>query len=83
MKPLSDRRDMMEADHERLGRTIQLEISQTGTTSIRTRNSKRIRHAGCRTLDGVIGDPEEVKFTEHCMQLGWRGRGSCFDLFLL
>ncbi len=47
---------------------------------IRIWNSKLIRYAGYRTHDGVIGDPEEVEFTEVCMQLGWRGTVSHFDL---
>ncbi|TVQ67857.1 MAG: nitric oxide synthase [Balneolaceae bacterium] len=47
---------------------------------IRIWNPKLIRYAGYRTESGIIGDPEEADFTQACMKLGWKGKGTSFDL---
>lgn len=43
-------------------------------------NNKLIRYAGYDTEDGIVGDPEEVSFTQTCLDLGWRGELTAFDL---
>ncbi|MFS0727959.1 nitric oxide synthase oxygenase [Paenibacillus sp. 1P07SE] len=47
---------------------------------VRIWNHQLIRYAGYRTPDGVIGDPASVVFTDICMELGWRGEGTAFDV---
>jgi len=47
-------------------------------------NSQLIRYAGYRQHDGsVLGDPEAVGLTEEVQRLGWRGRGTEFDVLPL
>jgi len=43
-------------------------------------NNKLIRYAGYQTIDGVVGDPEEISFTKQCQKLGWEGSGRSFDI---
>jgi nitric-oxide synthase, bacterial len=45
-------------------------------------NGKLVRYAGYRpdTEGEIVGDPEEVAFTEQCQRLGWEGAGTPFDL---
>lgn len=47
---------------------------------IRIWNAKLIRYAGYEAEGRIIGDPEELAFTKKCMELGWRGKGTPFDL---
>ncbi|MFB1083351.1 nitric oxide synthase oxygenase [Jeotgalibacillus sp. JSM ZJ347] len=48
---------------------------------VRIYNHQLIRYAGYRQEDGsVIGDPHSVEMTEFCIQLGWEGKGSPFDI---
>ena len=47
---------------------------------IRIWNAKLIRYAGYEAEGIIIGDPEEVAFTKKCMELGWQGDGTPFDL---
>ena len=47
-------------------------------------NGQLIRYAGYRQHDGrVVGDPESVGLTEAVLQLGWRGRGTEYDILPL
>lgn len=47
-------------------------------------NGQLIRYAGYRQHDGsVLGDPETVELTEAVQRLGWRGRGTEFDVLPL
>ncbi|XP_071093891.1 nitric oxide synthase-like isoform X1 [Haliotis cracherodii] len=47
-------------------------------------NFQLIRYAGYRQADGsFIGDPANVEFTEVCEKLGWKGKGSNFDVLPL
>jgi len=47
-------------------------------------NHQLVRFAGYRNSDGrLTGDPAEVRFTEHCQELGWRGEGTAFDFLPL
>jgi nitric-oxide synthase len=50
---------------------------------IRIWNHQLIRYAGYETADGVVGDPASIPFTEQCMRMGWRGKGSRFDVLPL
>ncbi|MFI6683197.1 nitric oxide synthase oxygenase [Streptomyces sp. NPDC050485] len=47
-------------------------------------NGQLIRYAGYRQHDGsVLGDPETVDLTEAVLRLGWRGRGTEYDVLPL
>jgi nitric-oxide synthase len=47
-------------------------------------NDQLIRYAGHRSADGaVIGDPAQQQFTAAMENLGWRGKGSAFDILPL
>ncbi|MCS7464581.1 nitric oxide synthase oxygenase [Paenibacillus doosanensis] len=50
---------------------------------IRIWNHQLIRYAGYETGQGIVGDPSSVAFTKQCMRLGWRGRGTPFDVLPL
>ncbi|WP_308636810.1 nitric oxide synthase oxygenase [Paenibacillus silvisoli] len=44
-------------------------------------NDQLIRYAGYEQEDGtVLGDPISVPLTRTCMELGWRGAGTAFDV---
>ena len=47
---------------------------------IRIWNAKLIRYAGYEKGGEIIGDPEEVAFTKKCMEMGWKGEGTSFDI---
>lgn len=47
---------------------------------IRIWNAKLVRYAGYEKDGEIIGDPEEVDFTKKCMELGWKGEGTPFDI---
>ncbi|KAF4518200.1 hypothetical protein B566_EDAN005925 [Ephemera danica] len=47
-------------------------------------NPQLISYAGYRSVDGTItGDPLNMELTELCMRLGWRGKGTRFDVLPL
>ncbi|MEF3306328.1 nitric oxide synthase oxygenase [Paenibacillus sp. GYB003] len=50
---------------------------------IRIRNYQLIRYAGYETENGIVGDPDSVAFTKLCMELGWEGGGTAFDVLPL
>ncbi|TAA73569.1 nitric oxide synthase oxygenase [Planococcus salinarum] len=53
---------------------------EEGGAKLRIWNHQLLRYAGYET-DGVItGDSSSVEFTKHCMELGWRGKGTAFDI---
>ena len=57
-----------------------------GERGIRIWNSQLIRYAGYRALDGtVLGDPQQLEFTEKIMALGWQPprERSAFDVLPL
>jgi len=54
-----------------------------GCKKVRIWNHQLLRYAGYRTEDGMIGDPDSVAFTEECTKLGWKGKGSHFDILPL
>jgi nitric-oxide synthase len=55
--------------------------NKSGDSPIRFWNSQWIRYAGYKSGNGaVIGDPAQLAFTEKCQSLGWKGRGTEFDV---
>ncbi len=55
-----------------------------GTTPFRIWNKNLIRYAAHRQADGtIIGDPEQLVFTQLCKKWGWAGTNSAFDLLPL
>ncbi|XP_076435250.1 nitric oxide synthase-like [Babylonia areolata] len=56
----------------------------TGRGDFRVWNAQLIMYAGYRQPDGsVIGDPKSVEFTEVVMKMGWKPKGTPFDLLPL
>ncbi|WP_256757613.1 nitric oxide synthase oxygenase [Cohnella sp. WQ 127256] len=52
-------------------------------SNIRIWNHQLIRYAGYQTAEGIVGDPASIAFTEQCLQLGWRGQGTKYDVLPL
>ncbi|WP_107841670.1 nitric oxide synthase oxygenase [Metasolibacillus meyeri] len=50
---------------------------------VRIWNHQLIRYAGYETDNGIIGDSDSLQFTKMCMELGWQGAGTNFDLLPL
>lgn len=50
---------------------------------VRIWNHQLIRYAGYETKDGIVGDSDSLQFTQMCMELGWRGEGTRFDVLPL
>ncbi|MYL45574.1 nitric oxide synthase [Virgibacillus halodenitrificans] len=56
---------------------------KNGHSPIKIWNHQLVRYAGYKTEDGIIGDPDSLQFTEKCMELGWQGEGTMFDVLPL
>lgn len=54
-----------------------------GIRKIKIWNHQLLRYAGYETDHGVVGDPDSVDFTKFCMELGWKGEGTSFDILPL
>ncbi len=54
-----------------------------GREQVRIWNYQLLRYAGYETEHGIIGDPASISFTNACMELGWKGEGTHFDLLPL
>uniref|UniRef100_A0A034WS92 Nitric oxide synthase n=1 Tax=Bactrocera dorsalis TaxID=27457 RepID=A0A034WS92_BACDO len=55
-----------------------------GRHDYRIWNSQLISYAGYKQADGkIIGDPMNAEFTEVCIKLGWKGRGTEWDILPL
>ncbi|MFE8701984.1 nitric oxide synthase oxygenase [Cytobacillus sp. FJAT-54145] len=54
-----------------------------GEQQIRLWNHQLIRYAGYEKEDGFIGDPLSADFTRVCMDLGWKGNETHFDVLPL
>ncbi|MFF2482532.1 nitric oxide synthase oxygenase [Paenibacillus sp. NPDC058071] len=63
--------------------TITIFRQQRDHKRIEILNHQLIRYAGYRSDSGVIGDPSSLRFTERCMELGWQGAGTSFDVLPL
>lgn len=50
---------------------------------LRIWNHQLLRYAGYEREGQVIGDPTSIILTKQCEQLGWRGRGTAFDILPL
>lgn len=52
--------------------------------TLRLWNEQLVRYAGYEQEDGkVLGDPISLEFTRVCQELGWRGKGTAFDVLPL
>jgi nitric-oxide synthase len=58
-------------------------ISVFDPNGITIYNHQLIRYAGYETPEGIIGDPQAVEFTKMCEELGWKGKGTNFDILPL
>ncbi len=47
---------------------------------IRIWNHQLIRYAGYEVGHSIVGDPASVALTKKCMELGWEGAGTDFDI---
>lgn len=57
---------------------------QDDQPGIRIWNSQLVRYAGYRQADGaVLGDPINIALTETAQALGWKGKGTPFDILPL
>ncbi|CAL8084386.1 unnamed protein product [Orchesella dallaii] len=55
-----------------------------GKHDFRIWNPQLIGYAGYRQSDGtVVGDPISIEFTEVCTKLGWKGKGTKWDILPL
>lgn len=55
-----------------------------GKHDFRIWNSQLLQYAGYRQSDGsIVGDPINVEFTEICQDLGWKGKGTRWDILPL
>jgi len=63
--------------------TVFKPASPSGGEPVRIWNHQLVRYAGYETADGVVGDPASVAFTRACLELGWRGEGTPFDVLPL
>jgi nitric-oxide synthase, bacterial len=50
---------------------------------VRIHNHQLIRYAGYETEQGVIGDSSSISLTKLCMELGWQGERTPFDVLPL
>jgi nitric-oxide synthase len=52
-----------------------------GITPFRIWNKNLIRYAAHQQADGtIVGDPEQLVFTQSCKQMGWQANNNSFDL---
>jgi nitric-oxide synthase len=54
--------------------------SPEGIAPIRFWNSQLIRYAAYKKNGRILGDPAQLDFTEVCLSLGWKGKGTAFDV---
>lgn len=54
-----------------------------GRIPVQLRNHQLTSYAGYATHQGIVGDPKMVAFTEECLAMGWKGKGTPFDLLPL
>lgn len=60
--------------------SITVFTQKTEEIHVRIWNHQLIRYAGYETKNGIIGDPASVEFTKQCMMLGWKGKGTSYDV---
>ncbi|RNF40242.1 nitric oxide synthase oxygenase [Planococcus salinus] len=54
-----------------------------GRNKIRIWNHQLVRYAGYEKDGEIIGDSTSIEFTRKCMELGWKGKGTNFDVLPL
>ncbi|GAB6926443.1 nitric oxide synthase [Paenibacillus sp. JCM 10914] len=54
-----------------------------GEEPLLIKNHQLIRYAGYESPDGYVGDPASVAFTKQCLQLGWQGDLTDYDILPL
>ncbi|WP_397376671.1 nitric oxide synthase oxygenase [Paenibacillus sp. p3-SID867] len=57
--------------------------ARPGEAPLMIKNHQLIRYAGYETPDGTVGDPASLSFTKECMELGWRGDLTDYDVLPL
>ncbi|SEI09065.1 nitric-oxide synthase [Halobacillus karajensis] len=67
----------------RIRSTITIFKPHCGQEQIRIWNHQLVRYAGYEEKGGVKGDPASIEFTRRCQQLGWKGKGTSFDILPL
>lgn len=60
--------------------TISIFAQKSSERTARIWNHQLIRYAGYETEQGIIGDPDSVKITEACINLGWEPRFGNYDV---
>ncbi|MFD1029975.1 nitric oxide synthase oxygenase [Metaplanococcus flavidus] len=53
---------------------------QDGKDKLRIWNHQLLRYAGYERDGTIIGDSSSIEFTKQCLELGWRGEGTAFDI---
>ena len=65
------------------GGKIRSTITVFKQETVRIWNYQLIRYAGYETENGIVGDPDSIRFTKVCEEFGWRGEGTPFDVLPL
>lgn len=63
--------------------TITVFPQESDENSVQILNHQLLRYAGYKTEFGILGDPDSLAFTEYCQTLGWKGKGTNFDVLPL
>ncbi|PKH10927.1 nitric oxide synthase oxygenase [Planomicrobium sp. MB-3u-38] len=53
---------------------------QNNTDKLRLWNHQLLRYAGYEKDGTIVGDSSSVEFTKQCMELGWKGQETAFDI---
>jgi nitric-oxide synthase len=54
--------------------------NKNGFAPLRIWNNQLIRYAAYRSGGKILGDTAQLEFTDKCLELGWSGRGTEFDV---
>ncbi|WP_456272094.1 nitric oxide synthase oxygenase [Bacillus sp. AK031] len=54
--------------------------SMQNEPDIRIWNHQLLRYAGYRDKHGIIGESSSLDFTQKCEEIGWKGKGTHFDI---
>ena len=54
--------------------------NKNGFAPLRIWNNQLIRYAAYRSEGKILGDPAQLEFTDKCLELGWKGKGTEFDV---
>jgi len=73
----------MATNQGRIRPVITIFSQKSSFEKIRVWNTQLIRYAGYRTAQGIVGDPDSIKFTEVCKKLGWKPKFGKFDILPL